>query len=63
MAKEEEVELAVIMTAIVFFAVGSAKSRWSLQSWWRSGLETLVIGLLAAGAAYAIGYTLRGLAG
>ena len=60
---ERALELAVIMTAIVFFAIGSAKSRWSLQSWWRSGLETLAIGLLAAGAAYAIGYMLRGLAG
>lgn len=60
---ERALELAVMMTAIVLFVIGSAKSRWSLQSWWRSGLETLVIGLLAAGAAYAIGYALRGLAG
>lgn len=52
---------SMVMTAVVFFAIGSAKSRWSLAPWWRSGLETLVIGLAAAGLAYGVGYFLRGL--
>ena len=52
---------ATVLTAAVFFAIGSAKSRWSLAPWWRSGLETAGIGLLAAGVAYAIGYLLKGL--
>ncbi|MCC0041027.1 MAG: VIT1/CCC1 transporter family protein [Rhodobiaceae bacterium] len=47
--------IAAIMTAVTFFGVGSLKSRWSLVSWWRSGLETLVIGLGAALSAYLIG--------
>ncbi len=52
---EHAFALAILLTGIVFFAIGSAKSRWSLTSWWRSGLETLAIGLGAAGVAYAIG--------
>ena len=39
----------------------SIKARWSLHSWWRSGLETTMIGLAAAIIAYAIGYALKGL--
>lgn len=53
---------AVAMVVLVFFAIGSLKSRWSLQSWWRSGLETLSIGLAAASVAYGVGYLLKGLA-
>lgn len=54
-------ETALILTALVFFLIGSVKSRWSLSTWWRSGLETLLIGLLAAGSAFLIGYFLKGL--
>jgi len=53
------VSLSVAMTALVFFAIGSLKSRWSTASWWWSGAETLLIGLAAAGAAYAVGVTLK----
>ncbi len=52
---------AIALTACVFFAIGSMKSRWSLAKWWYSGLETLTIGLTAAGVAYAIGYLLKSL--
>ncbi len=52
---------SAFLTGIIFFIIGSVKSRWSVVSWWRSGLETLVIGLVAAGMAYVIGYWLRGL--
>ncbi|MFZ2101507.1 MAG: VIT1/CCC1 transporter family protein [Oricola sp.] len=51
--------VALTMTSAVFFAIGSLKSRWALASWWKSGLETLFIGLAAALAAFAIGYLLR----
>jgi VIT1/CCC1 family predicted Fe2+/Mn2+ transporter len=53
--------VSTLMTALVFFAIGSAKSIWSVIPWWRSGLETLAIGSTAAGLAYLIGYFLRGL--
>jgi vacuolar iron transporter family protein len=43
------------MTGAVFFAIGTLKSRWSLKSWWRSGVETLLIGGTAALIAFAVG--------
>lgn len=46
---------ATLATGVVFFAIGAAKSRWSLWPWWRSGLETLLIGALAAAIAYFVG--------
>ena len=48
-------------TALVFALIGSVKSLWSTVSWWRSGLETLVIGMAAAGLAYAVGRLLEGI--
>lgn len=48
-------ELSAVMTMMVFFAIGALKSRWSLAPWWRSGLETFLIGGLAAAIAYAVG--------
>lgn len=47
--------VAGIATAVVFFVIGTAKSHWSLRSWWSSGAETLAIGGLAAGIAYLVG--------
>jgi vacuolar iron transporter family protein len=52
-------EVSVTMTALVFFLIGSTKSRWSPVSWWRSGTETLLIGLGAAALAYLVGFLLR----
>jgi vacuolar iron transporter family protein len=59
---ERPFALSVVLTGLVFFAIGTAKSRWSLAPWWRSGLETLTIGAVAAGVAYGIGYLLGGMA-
>jgi VIT1/CCC1 family predicted Fe2+/Mn2+ transporter len=54
--------LSLIATGTVFFAIGSAKSRWSTASWLRSGTVTLFVGAIAAGLAYAAGVILRTLA-
>lgn len=43
------------LTMGVFFAIGALKSRWSLSPWWRSGLETFLIGGAAASIAYLVG--------
>ena len=48
-------------TSVAFLLIGSLKSRWSVRSAWRSGLETLVIGGIAAGLAYAAGHILASL--
>lgn len=51
--------VSMIMTAIIFFAIGSAKSKWSTTSWWQSGLTTFLVGAIAASLAYATGLLLR----
>jgi len=52
---------ATIMTGLTFFAIGSLRSYWSPTPWWRAGLETLAIGMLAASVAYLVGALLKGL--
>lgn len=48
-------ETSIGLTSGVFFAIGAAKSIWSLAPWWRSAIETLVIGGIAASLAYLVG--------
>jgi len=52
--------LSACATLASFFAIGAAKSRWSLAPWWRSGGETLAIGGAAAGIAYLVGTLFAG---
>jgi VIT1/CCC1 family predicted Fe2+/Mn2+ transporter len=54
-------EVCLIMTGTVFFVIGSAKSKWSTTSWWRSGLTTLLVGAFAAALAYSAGVFLKNL--
>lgn len=55
---EASLTIASFLTAIVFFLIGSLKSRWSTAVWWISGAETLAIGAAAAIMAYGVGYGL-----
>lgn len=48
-----------VYTGLVFFTIGTLKSKWSLMRWWKSGLETLAIGVVAAALAYGVGYFIR----
>lgn len=50
------------LTGLAFFIVGAVKSPFVDESWWRSGVETLIIGGIAAAMAFGIGAALRGLA-
>lgn len=43
------------IAGVTFFAIGTIKARWSLAPWWRSGVETLLIGGVAAGLAFVVG--------
>ena len=43
------------IAALTFFGIGTIKAKWSLAPWWRSGLETLLIGGVAAALAYVVG--------
>lgn len=58
---EQSFRLSVILTGIVFFAIGSIKSRWSTSSWLHSGLTTLLVGSIAAALAYFVGVILKDL--
>jgi len=52
--------LSTILTAIALFIIGALKTFVIDRPFWRSGLETLVLGGLAATMAYLVGYLLRG---
>jgi VIT1/CCC1 family predicted Fe2+/Mn2+ transporter len=54
--------VSILLTGVVFFIIGSIKSRWSSSSWWRSGLSTLFVGGIAAGLAYIVGILLKSFA-
>jgi VIT1/CCC1 family predicted Fe2+/Mn2+ transporter len=49
------------LTGLAFFLVGSLKARFVDQPFWRSGLEVLAIGGVAAVLAYVLGAALQGL--
>jgi VIT1/CCC1 family predicted Fe2+/Mn2+ transporter len=49
----------VAATGLVFFAIGAIKSRWSLATWWRSGMATFLIGMSAAALAFLVGFGFR----
>lgn len=51
--------ISVAATLLTFFLIGTIKSHWSVIPWWRSGLETLLIGGTAAGIAYGVGLLFR----
>lgn len=51
---------AMVATGATFFLIGALKSKWSLQNWIWSGLETLGIGGIAAGLAYFVGSLFAG---
>ncbi len=52
---------AGLLTAGALFALGALKVRITEKNWMISGLEMLLVGGIAAIAAYAIGYALSGL--
>lgn len=54
-----QLTVCVVATACTLFAIGTVKSRYSLNAWWRSGMDTVFLGMCAAALAYAAGHTLR----
>jgi len=56
-------EIAVVLTAITIFMVGSARSLIIDKKWYMAGLEMLLVGGAAAVAAFYIGFFVSGLVG
>ncbi|MEE9555238.1 MAG: VIT1/CCC1 transporter family protein [candidate division Zixibacteria bacterium] len=54
--------MSVGLTALALFGVGSLRVLVTKTKWWRSGLEMLIVGGMAALGAYIIGNLLKGLA-
>jgi VIT1/CCC1 family predicted Fe2+/Mn2+ transporter/rubrerythrin len=52
-----------VISTLAHFAVGAAKVVVTGRSWWRSGLEMMVIGLAEAGITYSIGLLVSPLLG
>lgn len=52
--------VAIILTGVTLFVLGALRSRVTNKNWLTSGLEMLVVGGIAAGAAYLVGYLLHG---
>ena len=50
---------SAILTGLTFFIIGSMKGVFVLQPWWKSGFETLLVGLGASLLAYYVGYALK----
>ncbi|MFC1768983.1 VIT1/CCC1 transporter family protein [Nanoarchaeota archaeon] len=53
--------ISIVLSFITLFIVGSLRSFLITKSWWKAGLEMLLVGGIAAGAAYLVGFLLRGL--
>ncbi len=53
--------IACLLTAGTLFALGAVKVQITGRAWWKSGFEMLIVGGLAAVAAYGIGHALSGL--
>jgi len=53
--------ISIILTAVALFVLGASKCKVTNRGWFKSGFETLVVGGVAAGAAYYIGYLISGL--
>jgi len=52
---EHAYAIATVLTGITFLTVGAIKSRWSVESWFYSAIQTLLIGGIAATIAYSVG--------
>ena len=48
--------VAIVLTTVTLFGIGAAKARLTHRHWFRSGLEIMGFGLVAAAIGYAIGY-------
>ncbi len=53
------IAIAFALSLVAHFAVGAAKSLFTLRSWWSSGLEMTVAGIVVGGGTYLLGFLFR----
>jgi vacuolar iron transporter family protein len=53
------IAIAFALSLVAHFAVGAAKSLFTLRSWWSSGLEMTVAGIIVGGGTYLLGLLFR----
>jgi VIT1/CCC1 family predicted Fe2+/Mn2+ transporter len=46
---------AALVSLVAHFAVGAAKSLFTLRTWWSAGLEMTLAGIIVGGITFAIG--------
>ncbi len=61
--RENTFAVAIALTLLTLFTLGAVKVKVTGKNFFKSGLETVSVGGLAAFAAYLVGHLLRGLAG
>lgn len=54
--------IACVITLLTFFGIGTLKSRVVEVNWWKAGLETFLMGGIAAALSYLAGFLLNRLA-
>ncbi len=59
MRPPEATLLSALATVVVLFGVGAAKTLLTARSWWRSGFESMFIGVAAAAVTYLAGRFFR----
>ncbi|OEF99944.1 hypothetical protein BHF71_07035 [Vulcanibacillus modesticaldus] len=60
--KDSAFIIASVLTGITLFILGALKVKFTAKNWLSSGIEMLIIGGIAAFAAYGIGYVLSAVA-
>jgi VIT1/CCC1 family predicted Fe2+/Mn2+ transporter len=48
--------IAIALVALALFALGAVTSRFTIHSWYKAGLYMLIVGAVAAGSSYLIGW-------
>lgn len=54
---------SMIITGCALWGLGIIKSKFTTKNWFMSGLETFIVGVIAAGASFLIGLAFEGLTG
>jgi VIT1/CCC1 family predicted Fe2+/Mn2+ transporter len=50
---------AALVSLVAHFAVGAAKSLFTLRTWWAAGLEMTLAGIIVGGITFAIGLVVK----